>query len=186
MGIFGSIIGGIMDANKAIKQNNAKNDDTVNTVTVKGLYSIDVPAFLSPRTEGAKEDSLSYSNNTLDIGMVVIDEPKQEVIEATKHLKRKQDESYLDIMARLCIMNMFEDPDKMELGDYDDSPINGLPALTLNAFQKATFFKDGLFACFGFIEGKEHFYQVVITIGGSSIEKLTDKMCDVIRTFKEL
>lgn len=45
MGLFGLIAGGIMDANKAVKQKQAQKDDSVQTVVVDNRYSIDVPSF---------------------------------------------------------------------------------------------------------------------------------------------
>ena len=53
MGLIGFLVGSALDANKAIKQNQAKNNDEVNNVVVENRYSIDVPSFLSPTNTGA-------------------------------------------------------------------------------------------------------------------------------------
>ena len=72
MGLISLIAGGIMDANKAIKQNQASNNNEVQNVVVKNMYSINVPSFLSPTTKLGEDASLQYWNKTLDITFQVI------------------------------------------------------------------------------------------------------------------
>ena len=113
MGLIRMIVGGAIDANKAFKQNQAKNNDSKNTVTVKGMYSIDVPSFLSPTNKLGEDASLQYWSKTLDISFQVIDEPKSEFIEMAKELNKEipsigEGKSMLDKMAMLTISNMFD------------------------------------------------------------------------------
>ena len=60
MGLISLVVGGAIDANKAIKQNRAKNDVSKQTVTVKNQYTIDVPSFLSPTNKLGEDASLQY------------------------------------------------------------------------------------------------------------------------------
>ena len=198
MGLIGLIFDVVLGTRKKIKQHNAKNNTEATTVTVKNLYSIDVPNYLSSTSKASEDASLAYINKTLDISFVVIDEPKEEFAEAIKEMDKLSKEAgnsdddantdnyLLRKMAAISLSNMFEDMDKVELYDKTETTINGLPALTIDAFQKATFFKDGIYVSFGFIEGKDTLYQIVITTGGDSISKLSDKLPQYIRTFKEL
>jgi len=78
------------------------------------------------------------------------------------------------------------DMDKVEIGSYTETKINGMNAITLNAFQKRTFLKDALYGSFAFIEGRETLYQIIILSGGTSISKLADKLEQSIKSFKEL
>ena len=80
---------------------------------------------------------------------------------------------------------MFE-VDKVEVVNYTQTTINGLNAITLNVFQKRTFFKDATYGSFAFIEGKDRLYQIIIMSGGTSIRKLADKLETAIHSFKEL
>ena len=80
---------------------------------------------------------------------------------------------------------MFE-VDKVEVGNYTQTIINGLNAITLNVFQKRTFFKDAVYGSFAFIEGNDTLYQIIIMSGGTSIRKLADKMETSIKSFREL
>lgn len=190
MGLISLIAGGIMDANKAIKQKQAKADDTVQNVVIKNLYSIDVPSFLSPTTKLSEDASLQYWNKTLDIAFQVIDEPKSEIVELIADLDAELPEvgkgnTLLEKLAALTISNMF-DMDKVEMGNYNETTINGLKALMFNVFQKRSFFKDALYGSFAFVEGANNFYQIIILSGGTSIRDLADKLEESIRSFKEL
>lgn len=190
MGLISMIVGGAIDANRAIKQNQAKNNDSKNTVTVKGLYSIDVPSFLSPTNRFGEDASLQYWSRTLDISFQVIDEPKSEFVEAAKELDKEvpsfgDGKTILDKMAMLTIPNMF-DMDRTEFDCYTKRNINGLNAITLNAFQPRTFLKDAVYGSFAIIEGKDTLYQIIILSGGTSISKLADKLEESIKSFKEL
>lgn len=190
MGLISLIAGGIMDANKAIKQNQARNDDTAQTVIVKKQFSIDVPSFLSPTTKLSEDASLQYLNKTLDVSFQVIDEPKSEFVNSVEEIKKEmpdfgKDKSLLDNMATITLSNMF-DMNKVEIGDYIETKINGMNAVILNAFQKRTFLKDAMYGSFAFIEGKETLYQIIILSGGTSISKLADNLEQSIKSFKEL
>lgn len=191
MGLIFDIVDGIMGARKAVKQKNAEKDDSVNSVTVENRYSIDVPSFLSPTNKLSADAALQYWNKTLDISFQVIDEPKFEFVESIQELREEdpdfgKGETLLDMMSSVCLNTIFDDIDKVEIGNYENTTINGLPAVTLNAFQKRTFFKDALYGSFAFIEGRETLYQVMIFSGGESIEKLADKLERSIKSFKEL
>lgn len=186
MGLFGLIFGGIADARKASKQRQAMKDDGVTTVKVKDLYSIDVPKFLTPTTKLSKDASLQYWNKTLDISFQVIDESKQELTDTLNMIPFSKDKTLLDKMAAISLSTIYGDISKVDVYDYNEVEINGLPAVTVNVFKKRTFFDDAVYASFAFIEGKNHLYQINIMTGGSSIKKLSEKMETVIKSFKEL
>lgn len=191
MGLISLLVGGAMDAHKAIKQNQAQNEEGTHHVVVDNRFSIDVPAFLSERHDLSEDASVQYASRTLDISFQVIDEPKDELQEAVAEMEEclpsvDHSQTLLDKMAALTLSNFFEDLDKVEIGNYTETQINGLNAVTLNAFQKRTFFKDALYASFAFIEGKETMYQIAIFSGGTSIRKLADKLEESINSFHEL
>ena len=180
-----------MDANKAIKQNKAQNNDSVQTVTMKNRFSIDIPSFLSPTTKLSEDAAIQYWSRTLDVSFQVIDEPTSEFVESLEEIRKEvpdfgKGKSILDNMATVVLGNFFDDIDKVEIGDYTNTTINGMNAVTLSAFQKRTFLKDALYGSFAFIEGKETLYQIIILSGGTSIPKLADKLEQSIRSFKEL
>ena len=169
----------------------AQNNDEVQNVVINNQYSIDVPAFLSPTNKLGEDASLQYWNKTLDISFQVIDEPKQEFLDSLRELREEvpdfgKGESLLHNMAMITLSNLFDDMDKVEIGNYLETNINGLNALTLNAFQKRSFFKDALYGSFAFVEGKNTLYQIIILSGGSSINKLADKLERSIKSFREL
>lgn len=191
MGLISLIAGGIHDANRAIKQNQAQGNDEVQNVVVNNQYSINVPTFLTPTNKLGEDASLQYWNKTLDISFQVIDEPKQVFLDSLKELREEvpdfgKREPLLHNMAMLTLGNLFDDMDKVEIGNYQETTINGLNALTLNAFQKSTFLKDALYGSFAFVEGRDTLYQIIILSGGTSIKKLADKLEHSIKSFKEM
>ena len=191
MGLISTIVGGISDAKKLAKQNKAQKDDSTQNVVVQGKYSIEVPSFLSPLNHHNEDASLVYGSKALDISFLVIDEPKSEFIQSFNELQVEfpsvfeGNNSILDKMATIVLNNMF-DIDKVEIGGWNETNINGLNALILNVFQKRTFFKDALYGSFAFIEGKDTLYQINILTGGTSIDKLADKLEKSIHSFREL
>lgn len=186
MGLIGSLIGGALQANKAIKQNKAQKDDNYETVTVNNLYSINVPSFLSPTTKLSRDASLQYWNKTLDVSFIVIEEPKKELEEALKRHGKDQERSLVENLVLISLSTVFEDLNKVKVDNFITGEVNGLNGAMLNAFQKSTFFKDALYGTIAAIEGKEHVYQLIILSGGSSISKLADKLEEMIYSFKEL
>ncbi|MDR0874304.1 MAG: hypothetical protein LBN27_12715 [Prevotellaceae bacterium] len=190
MGLISLLVGGAMDANKAIKQNKAKNDDTTQKVVVQNRYSIDVPSFLSPTNKLGEDASLQYWSITLDIIFKVIDEPKSEFVSYLEELKKVKpdfgkDKSLLDNMAMLKLSRIF-DINKVKFDGYTETKINGMNAVLLNTLEKRTFLKDAQYGSFAFIEGKDTLYQIIIQSGGTSILKLADKLEQAIYSFVEI
>lgn len=191
MGLIGLLVGGAIDAHKAIKQNQAQKNEEVHHVVVEDKFSIDVPSFLSDIHDAGEDASVHYGSRTLGVTFQIIDEPKDEFVEVIADLKADlpslcENESLLDKMAVLVLSNLFEDMDKVEIGNYKETQINGLKAVTLNAFQKRTFFKDAMYGTFAFVEGENMLYQIIILSGGTSITKLADKLELSINSFREL
>lgn len=186
MGLISFVVGGILDANKAIKQKSAQNNDETSIVTIDNKYSIEVPAFLSPTKNLSEDASIQYWNKTLDITFQVIEEDKHEFIEAVESIKLSEDDSLLDAFATLVLANMYGSIENIEIEDKRIIEINGLPSLRIDVFQKRTFFKDAVYTSFAFIEGKNSLYQIIIMTGGTSISKLSEKLESSIYSFKEL
>lgn len=190
MGIIRLVTGAIVETNKSIKQNKAQNDDSVHTVVVQNRFSIEVPSFLEPTTRFGEDASIQYWSRSLDVSFQVIDEPKQEFVNVIEDLKNelpdlKKGGTILDKMATMALINLFDDIDKVEIGNYQKTVINGLSAIMINAFQKRSFFKDALYGSLAFIEGKNTLYQIIILSGGTSIQKLADKLEQSICSFRE-
>ena len=190
MGLLSLVVGGIVDANKAIKQNKAKNDDTTQTVSIQNKYSIELPEFFKPTTKLNDEASLQYWNKTLDCGVTVIDETKSDFFKALEILREEspefgKDKSLIDNYCSVAICNMF-DIDNVIIESRDDLTINGHNAITLEVFQKRTFLKDAAHYRVGIIEGKDTMYQINIVVGGTSIKHIGDRLDEIIKSFKEL
>ncbi len=190
MGLINLVVGSIVTANRAVKQNQARNNNEKQTVTIDNRYSIDIPAFLEPTNNLSEDAAVQYYNKTLDISFMVIDELRENFIKELEELKKEtpdfgKNKTLLDEMAIISLNNAF-DMDKIEIYDYTSTRINGLNAVTLNTFKKRTFFEDAQYGSFAFIEGKNTLYQIIILSGGTSISKLAEKLEESIQSFKEL
>ena len=190
MGLLNLVVGSIVDANKAIKQSNAINNNETQTVTVENRYSIEVPSFLTPTKKLSEDAAIQYYSKAMDISFMVIDEPKEVFINEMEEFKKEmpdfgKDKTLLDKMVIITLSNAY-DMDKIEVLDYTATSINGLNAVTFNTFKKRTFFEDAQYGSFAFIEGKDTLYQIIILSGGTSITKLSEKLESSIKTFKEL
>ncbi|MBQ9545906.1 MAG: hypothetical protein IJU90_01275 [Bacteroidales bacterium] len=190
MGILHLITSSIIDANKAIKQSQARDNNETQTVAVENRYSIEIPSFLSPTTKLSEDAAIQYYSKTLDISFMVIDESKEGFIKEMNSFEKEmpnfgKEKTLLDNLIAISLSNIF-DINKIEILNYTHTSINGLNAVTLNTFKKRTFLEDALYGSFAFIEGKETLYQIIILSGGTSITKLAKKLELSIKTFKEL
>ena len=181
-----------MDANKAIKQNKAKKDDTTQTVVVQNRYSIEIPSFLKPSSKYKEDASLNYLNKTLDCGVMVIEDTKSDFDAMYETLKNQDydsdtEKSMLEYFSTLFVGNMFDlEKNEADIDNWVETTVNGLNAIMMEAFQKRTFFKDAAHYRLGFIEGRDTIYTICVTVGGSSISKIGDKFEGVIESFIEL
>ena len=189
MGLISLIVGTAMDANKAIKQKKAQNNASTEIKQVKGLYEIGVPSFLSP-SHHSEDASLEYSSRSLDIVMTVIDEPTEKFKQELDDLHQTdpdllKEESNIEALGAISLSNIF-DMDNTEVYKNEMTKINGLSANVIECFQKRSFFKDAIYGYCAFVEGKETMYQILILVGGTSIDKLGEQMQSYIYTFREL
>lgn len=187
MGLIGTILGAILDANKMAKQSNAQKDDTMQHVVVGNKYEIDIPSFLSPKKNLFEDASLQYGNSTLGVSFIVIDKPKEKLINAIEELEKEspdffgKDTSFLDKVATLTINEVFDE--EIKINNYTKTIINGLNAVTMNIFQERTFLKDAAYGSYAYIEGNNNIYQILILTRGTSISKLADKLEKSIYSF---
>jgi hypothetical protein len=189
MGLIRLLVGGAVEARKAIKENSAKKDETTQTVVVNNRYSVELPSFLKQTTRLNDEASLQYWDKTIEFYTTVIDEDKEEFEGALKELKKRadnwEDTPILDSMAAFSLQNMFEDLDKLIKSEFVETEINGLKALTFSILDKKRW-STSIYYQFGFIEGKDTLYQIISWTIGENANMFKDKMEKIIFSFNEL
>lgn len=191
MGLISLLVDGVMTARKHSIKNNAKNNLETETVSYQNRFAIDIPTFLKPTNKLSDDASIQYRNTTLDIGVLVIDEPKSEFIDEWEEIKSYLDdddnpcETLVDKVMSASLFNMFNGED-VELSNVQEKHINGMPAVSVEVSKPSTFFKDASYTHITCIEGRNTIYQIIAIVGGSSIPEFSSRLSTIASTFKEL
>ena len=151
------------------------------TVTINNKYSVELPDFLSKGTELHEEASLQYQNLFKEFYVIILDEPKEEIIDAAPILDIEPTlEGYYSYLKS----SMEETIEEVKFMDVKNTKINGLNAKTFSVTGKV----DGIDAFYkiAYIEGKDTYYQVLIWSLLKKQEKYTPEMEKIIASFKEI
>lgn len=194
MPIIGLLADGIMSLRKNSAKNKAKKNFETQTVSYQNKFAIDVPAILKSTSKLSKEASIQFYNKTLDMGVVVIEEPKGEFLSEWTNLKHLIYESgqanvpikdtLADKYMSVALFSMFSGED-IEPANYQSRFINGMPAVSVEVFKKRTFAKDASYTHITCIEGRGAMYQVIAIVGGKSIPDFSSRLSEVASTLKE-
>ncbi|MEK6153576.1 hypothetical protein WIW50_09965 [Flavobacteriaceae bacterium 3-367] len=170
--------------NKEKKELLASED--FNTVTIKDQYSIALPKYMKEAKNLNRDASLQYQNIFKEVYFVVIDEPKQELMEVFKELDEWDEsksvvQNYRDIRLQFLSENVaIEDqttPKTMK--------INGLDAEILEIDGKVAPDYE-LAYTLGFVEGKDHVYMITAWTLKDKKEKLKETFEQAIASFEQL
>jgi hypothetical protein len=159
--------------------------DTMQKVVIEDRYSIDVPSSLTEATDLNDEASLQYQNIFKELYVIVIDEFKDDVHEAI--MENEVDDLYtsdLDGYAALLTDNFEFSIQDAVISNEKEVKINGLPAKTLKL--KGISEDIDVSFLFGFIEGKDRYYQVMTWTLTKRFEEHRDKMEKILASFREL
>lgn len=155
-------------------------------VTIQDKYSILLPSFLvKAGTTLNEEASLQYLNTWKEFYVIVIDEPKTEVLKTLKNFNLTEKYSndikgYSDL-----ILNGFENSIWIsQKSEIKDTLINNMPArlLTINGRSEGM----DAFILLTFIEGEKRYYQIMTWTLSSKEYEFKDKMLKLTFSFKEL
>lgn len=151
------------------------------TVTVKDKYTIVLPAFLSKGNDLHEEASLQYQNTFKEFYIIILDEPKQEIIDVAPILEIEPTlEGYYSYLTN----SMKETIKNPKFIDVKNTKINGMKAKTFSVSGNV----DGLDAYYkiAYVEGKETYYQILTWTLLKNQEKNAPEMDKIISTFKEI
>lgn len=179
----------------SIALSKAKKSELKTVEGIGGKYSIGIPSFLSPTSKLTSTATLQYLNERLNIGYQILETPRSVVADGIDDIQGTlpcsgSGDSVLDKLAFLFLSNFFDvDISKLKIENYKKTTINGLNAVTLDAYQKATLVREPHYGRFAFIEGKDTYYRIIIDSGKYKVHnmrKVSDKLEESIKTFKEL
>lgn len=191
MGLIYLIVDGIRSIRKSVIKSKAKRNLETKTITYQNLYAIDIPTILKSTKKLSDDASIQCYNKTLDMGVLVIDEPKDEFITEWKNLESEMGDEYsvndtlADKALSVTLLNMFDGEDVTPM-NYQSRRINGMPAVSAEVFKKATFTKDASYTHITCIEGRKTIYQVIVIVGGNSIPHFSSRLSDIASTLREL
>ncbi|MEL6917111.1 MAG: hypothetical protein AAFO99_05200 [Bacteroidota bacterium] len=155
--LFTSCLGLLKD-----KEENLSLAEDFNTVRINDQYSIALPKYMKEATNLNDDASLQYQNIFKEAYVVVIDEPKQDLIDVFKELEEWDDnksvvENYRDIQLQFFTENITVD---------NQSPsralkINGMDAEIVEIDGKAQDVIYDIAYTLGFVEGEKNVYMIM-------------------------
>lgn len=157
-----------------------------NTVTIKDQYSVALPKYMKEAKNLNRDASLQYQNIFKEVYFVIIDEPKQELMEVFKELdewdaSKSVVQNYRDIRLQFLSENVvIENQSAPKVID-----INGLEAEVLEIDGKVAPDHE-LAYTLGFVEGKDHVYMITAWTLKEKRERLKTTFERAITSFEQL
>lgn len=161
-----------------------QNESKTNEVTVANKYSLQVPDYLSKTNDLNEDASLQYQNLFKEFYVIVIDEDKDEInsfIDAG--MFENNPEKSVDGYATIIMNNTKKNTEVKNEAIQNNLKINNLQSKTICFDAKVD--KIDIFFQFGFIEGKDRYYQVMVWTLLKHKQKYLEDMDKIILSFKE-
>lgn len=159
------------------------NNDT-QTVKVEDKYSIELPEYLDKTSDLNKEASLQYQNMVKELYVIVIDEPKSALAVALE--ENSLTETYssdLNGYSKLITDGMDASIKIKKKPEFTDTTINGYKARLLSFEGVNQGYR--VYWKLAFIEGNDHYYQIMAWTKAESKGKYEKEMTEIINSFKE-
>ncbi|MNK10907.1 hypothetical protein D3C87_289400 [compost metagenome] len=158
--------------------------DKMQTVNSDGDYTMELPLSFTKANDLNDGASLQYQNTFKELYVIVIDEPKTELIKALK--KNSLETTYnndLKGYSELIVDGMDASIAVEKLPDFKDTTINGLNARLLS-FEGLTS-GNRVYWKLAFIEGNNNYHQIMIWTKAENQKKYEKEMAAIINSFKE-
>ncbi|MFD2098282.1 hypothetical protein [Flagellimonas iocasae] len=153
------------------------------TVTVPKEYSIRLPRSMQKTTALNSDASLQYQNIHDEIYTIIIDEPKQEFVDASRVLEYKEKSSiglYRDIQLKRLSQRMDityqSKPSKMT--------ISGLTTESVEIDAKIDNIEEDLTYFLTFIEGNDKIYMIMSWTLKSKKQRFKNTFLTIVKSFK--
>lgn len=154
-------------------------------VKVKNQYAIDLPDFLSISKDLNENASLQYSNIVKEFYIIIIDESKDEMQKALENNELLGlYENNLDGYSKLILDNFESNVEVSYHSEKRDTTIHNLKAKLVE--YDAISNKVDAFFKYALVEGKSHYYQVLLWTLKDKKNDHTAEMSKIIGTFREL
>lgn len=158
--------------------------DKMQTVNSDGDYTMELPLSFTKANDLNDGASLQYQNTFKELYVIVIDEPKTELIKALK--KNSLETTYSNDLkgySELIVDGMDASIAVEKLPDFKDTTINGLNARLLS-FEGLTS-GNRVYWKLAFIEGNNNYHQIMVWTKAENQKKYEKEMAAIINSFKE-
>ncbi len=161
-------------------------NEEIQSIKIKGQYEIELPKTLSKADNLHEDASLQYQNILNEFYTIVIDEPISDfndLVTQDEYLA----ESYkpnLTGYSNLLKDNLSVSIKNGKFSNFEDTKINGMDAKLMNV--SGTVDNIDIYYQFGFVKGKDRYYQIVNWTELKSKKEHSKAMEKIISSFKEL
>ena len=159
----------------------------VETVEVDGLYSMEIPDFMTSTTVLNDDASLQYNNLYKEKYVIVIDEDKQEFIDAFELIDGYDESiSVVDNYANIQIESMTEAGSIQDKSDVIKRPINGMNARQIAIDANVPGISEAISYWLGYVEGDKTMYTIMTWTLESRKDDYEAEANKIIRSLKEM
>jgi hypothetical protein len=161
-------------------------NEKVQSIKVKGQYEIELPKTLSKADNLHEDASLQYQNLFSEFYTIVIDEPISDynnLVIQDVYLAENYTPN-LTGYSNLLKDNLSVSVKNAKFSNFEDVKINGMEAKLMNV--SGTVDDIDIYYQFGFVKGKENYYQIVNWTELKRKEDHSKSMQNIIASFKEL
>ncbi len=156
-------------------------------VNVQEKYMISVPNYMNSTDILNDEASIQYMNALKETYMVVIDEDKDQMIEALKVVDDyREDQSVLDNYARFQTTSIMEGLNVGSKSDIKSVIVDGKSARVFEADGHLDGVPYDIKYILGFTEGKEDVYMIMTWTLKSREKRYSGTLRQIIKSFKEI
>lgn len=158
--------------------------DEMQTVNSNGKYTIELPASFTKVQDLNDEASVQYQNTFKELYVIIIDEPKTELIKALK--KNSLETTYSNDLkgySSLIVDGMDSSISVEKLPEFEDATINGHNARLLSFEGLSS--GNRVYWKLAFIEGDKDYHQIMVWTQAEKQKKYEKEMTAIINSFKE-
>lgn len=152
-------LGSCIDGKKKNSGETQITEDFVK-VNVPGEYTISVPKSMQKTTALNSDASLQYQNINQEIYTIIIDEPKQEFVDAADELGY-EDRSSIDLYRDIQLKRLAQRMNITHQTAPKEMIISGLKAVSVEIDAKVDNIEEELSYFLTFVEGKEKIYMIM-------------------------
>jgi hypothetical protein len=154
------------------------------TINIEGRYRLTLPEWMTVTKDLNEDASLQYQSTAKEFYAIVIDEPKANLQKVLAENNLSDDySSNLKGYSQFIIDGMDRSISVDKIPPFAETSIQGLPARELSFEGLSSGYK--VYWKLAFIEGKDHYYQVMVWTLAQNQKKYEKEMNTIVKSFTE-